>query len=103
MQKFQIMKQRYDTIKGTLTEEKYKKYFTPLPFNSGYLMCIQLADSLDSEEVRQLLIQKYNIGTISLDKILRLAFSSVASKDIKELIDGIYNACHEVMSKGSHL
>jgi len=103
MQKFQIMKQRYDAIREILKEKKYKKYFTPLPFNSGYFMCIQLADSLDSEVVRQLLIQKYNIGTISLDKMLRLAFSSVASKDIKELIEGIYNACREIMSKGSHL
>ena len=103
LEKFKIMKQRYDIIKETLKEDKFKEFFTPLPFNSGYFMCIRLADGLDSEEVRRLLIQKYSIGTISLDNILRLAFSSVASGDIRDLFEGIYNACRESISKGSHL
>jgi aspartate/methionine/tyrosine aminotransferase len=101
MNKFKIMKQRYDIINETLKDDKYKEYFTALPYNSGYFMCIRLTEGLNSEEVRQLLIQKYNIGTISLDNVLRLAFSSVASGDIKNLFDGIYNACRETMLKGS--
>jgi aspartate/methionine/tyrosine aminotransferase len=96
LQKFQIMKQRYEIIKETLKEKKYGEYFTALPFNSGYFMCIKLADGLNGEEVRQLLIKKYNIGTISLDNILRLAFSSVSSGQIKELFEGIYCACREL-------
>jgi aspartate/methionine/tyrosine aminotransferase len=103
LKKFQIMKQRYNMIKETVKENKYKEFFTVLPFNSGYFMCIRLSDGLDSEEVRQVLIEKYNIGTISLDGILRLAFSSVASADIKNLFDGIYEACRETKPKGSHL
>ncbi len=102
MNKFKIMKQRYDIIKETLKENKYKEFFTALPFNSGYFMCIRLTEGLDSEEVRKLLIEKYNIGTISLDGILRLAFSSVASADIKNLFEGIYDACRETKPKGSH-
>jgi aspartate/methionine/tyrosine aminotransferase len=101
-EKFRIMMQRYDIIKKTLQQEKYQKYFSPLPFNSGYFMCIRLADGLDGEEVRQLLIQKYNIGVISLNDILRLAYSSVAATDITNLFDGISSACQEIKSKGSH-
>lgn len=93
--KFAIMKQRYEAVKKALNEEKYQKYFSPLPFNSGYFMCVQLAGGINSEIVRQVLIQKYSIGTISLDNILRLAFSSVAASDMNALFEGIYKACEE--------
>lgn len=91
--KYNIMKQRYDAVKAVLTDEKYKKYFTALPYNSGYFMCIKLAEGLEGEKMRKLLIEKYSIGVISLGNVLRLAFSAVAAKDIKALFDGIYNAC----------
>jgi len=91
--KYNIMKQRYDAVKAVLTDEKYKEYFTALPYNSGYFMCIKLAEGLEGEKMRKLLIEKYSIGVISLGNVLRLAFSAVAAKDIKALFDGIYNAC----------
>ncbi len=94
-EKFHIMKQRYDAVKEALKEEKYLEYFTALPFNSGYFMCIRLAEGLNSDEIRRLLISKYSIGTISLDGILRLAFSAVAAADVKAMFEGIYMACKE--------
>jgi len=94
--KYQIMKKRYKAVISTLQNEKYKKYFTALPFNSGYFMCIQLSGDLQGEEVRQALIKKYDIGTISIGKILRLAFSSVAETDMPELFESIYKACSEI-------
>jgi aspartate/methionine/tyrosine aminotransferase len=93
--KYQTMKNRFKAVKEALEDEKYKKYFTALPFNSGYFMCIQLADDLNGEDVRQVLIKKYSIGTISLNNILRIAFSAVAAKDVKEMFEGIYKACEE--------
>jgi DNA-binding transcriptional MocR family regulator len=93
--KYAIMKKRYDAVKEALTDKKYDECFKALPYNSGYFMCIQLADGLDAEPVRQVLIEKYSIGTISLGKILRIAFSAVAASDIKEMFDGIYSACKE--------
>lgn len=93
--KFQTMQERYNAVKETLKNEKYKKYFTALPFNSGYFMCIQLADGLVGEDVRQALIKKYSIGAISLNNILRIAFSAVAAKDVKDMFEGIYKACEE--------
>lgn len=96
--KYNIMKQRYDAVKEVLKDEKYKNYFTALPYNSGYFMCIKLAEGLEGEKMRKLLIEKYSIGVISLGNLLRIAFSAVAAKDIKELFEGIYNASKEFKS-----
>lgn len=93
--KFEIMKKRFEAVKEALKEEKYEKYFRALPYNSGYFMCVKLAEGLDSEQIRQLLINKYSIGTISLNGILRIAFSAVSASDIREMFEGIYKACEE--------
>lgn len=94
--KFDIMKSRYDAVKEALLEEKYKALFTALPYNSGYFMCVKLADGLDGEEVRKVLIEKYSIGTINLNNVIRLAYAAVAADDIKEMFEGLYQACLDV-------
>lgn len=94
--KLQTMQQRYNAVKAVLKDEKYKDCFAPLPYNSGYFMCIKLNENIDAEAVRMLLIEKYSIGTINLNGLLRIAFSAVAEKDIKPLFEGIYAACKEV-------
>ncbi len=93
--KFIIMKTRYEAIKEALVEEKYKSYFTALPYNSGYFMCIKLKEGLDGEAIRDILIKKYSIGIINLNNILRVAFSAMAASDAKELFEGIYSACKD--------
>lgn len=93
--KYNIMKKRYDAVKASLTNEKYKEYFTAIPYNSGYFMCIQLAEGLEGEKVRKVLIEKYSIGVISLNNVLRIAYSAVAAKDVQDMFEGIYNACKE--------
>ena len=93
--KFDIMIKRYQAVKEVLKEEKYKEFFTALPYNSGYFMCVQLVDGLDGEKIRRLLIEKYSIGLINLNNVLRVAFSAVAASDVKELFEGIYNACKD--------
>jgi aspartate/methionine/tyrosine aminotransferase len=94
--KFLIMKERYLAVKEALKNEKYKEVFTALPYNSGYFMCVQLADGLDGEQLRKLLIEKYSIGIINLNHVIRVAFSAVAASDIPELFEGIYKACKEL-------
>lgn len=93
--KYKIMKERYDAVKKVLKNEDYKTYFTALPYNSGYFMCIKLAEGFDAEKLRKILIEKYSIGVISLGNLLRIAYAAVAAKDIEELFEGIYNACKE--------
>jgi hypothetical protein len=58
-------------------------------------MCVQLAEGLDGEKIRKVLIEKYSIGLINLNNVLRVAFSAVAASDIKELFEGVYNACKD--------
>ncbi|TLX74032.1 aminotransferase class I/II-fold pyridoxal phosphate-dependent enzyme [Labilibacter sediminis] len=93
--KFVIMHTRYQAIKDVLADEKYKEYFTELPFNSGYFMCIKLKEGLDGEAIRDILINKYSIGIINLNNVLRVAFSAMAASDAKELFEGIYAACKD--------
>lgn len=91
-----LMQSRYDAVKDALAEVKYKEVFNALPFNSGYFMCVQLADGINGEELRSLLIKKYSIGVINLNNVIRIAYSAVPAKDVKELFDGLYNACKEL-------
>ncbi|MGQ8335831.1 aminotransferase class I/II-fold pyridoxal phosphate-dependent enzyme [Sunxiuqinia sp. A32] len=93
--KYDIMDARYKAVKEALKEDKYAEFFTALPFNSGYFMCVELAEGLDGEKIRQILIEKYSIGLINLNNVLRVAFSAVAASDVKELFEGIYNACKD--------
>lgn len=93
VQKFNIMKARYNVVKEVIKNPKYEEVFTPLPFNSGYFMCIDLKEGLDGEEIRALLIKEYGIGVINLNNILRIAFSAVSVSQIEELFEGIYKAC----------
>ena len=95
-EKFAIMNSRYQTIKEELKSPQYAGYFTPLPFNSGYFMCIRLREEIDGEKLRQLLIKKYHIGVINLNNLIRIAYSAVAAKDVKALFEGICQACKEL-------
>ncbi len=93
--KYKIMKSRYEAVKKALKETKYETYFSAIPYNSGYFMCVKLVDGLNSEEIRKVLIEKYSIGVISLGKIIRIAYSAVAAKDVAEMFEGIYMACKD--------
>ena len=88
------MKKRYDAVKEALNDDKYSECFTALPYNSGYFMCVQLAAGLDGEVIRKILIEKYSIGIINLNNVIRVAFSAMAASDAKELFEGIYNASY---------
>jgi len=90
-----LLKKRYKAVEKTLKEHKeYREEFLPLPYNSGYFMCIKLVK--DPEKVRQLLLNKYSTGVIAVNDGLRLAFSSVPTDQIPYLFENIYKACKEL-------
>lgn len=91
--KYEILKRRYAAIKAVLKDTRYEQYFKALPYNSGYFMCVQLTDGLDGELIRKILIEKYSIGIINLNNVIRVAFSAMAESDAKPLFDGLYHAC----------
>jgi aspartate/methionine/tyrosine aminotransferase len=93
--KYKLLKKRYDLVKTILKEhEEYYKYFEPLPYNSGYFMCVKLKN-LDAESVRKTLLDKYSTGLIAIDPMLRIAFSSTPTDKLEKLFDNIYNACKD--------
>jgi len=94
-QKFLILKSRYNKVKEVLSTGKFDRYFKAFPYNSGYFMCIQLAEGLSGETIRQVLLRDYETGVICFGNILRIAFSAVAERDIPELFENIYRACEK--------
>jgi aspartate/methionine/tyrosine aminotransferase len=96
-EKYQTLKRRYEIIKEELiANPEYADAFTPLPYNSGYFMCVQPTDGVDAEQVRQLLLEKYDTGLIALQGLLRVAFSSAPASSIAKILNNVYLACKEV-------
>jgi len=95
--KYNILKSRYNILKQTFTDARYAEYFEPLPFNSGYFMCVKLNKGLEAEKVRQQLLEKYSTGVIVLGNVIRLAFSAVPQAKLPELIENLYNACKDLV------
>lgn len=93
-----LLESRYNKVKEVLEMhgEKYSPYFKPLPFNSGYFMCIQLSEKLDGDKLRRHLIENYETGTIFIRGVLRLAFSCVPETRIEELFENVYHACQDI-------
>jgi aspartate/methionine/tyrosine aminotransferase len=95
--KFELLKKRYEKVKEILaTNANYGDYFHALPFNSGYFMCIKPGKGIDAERLRILLAEKYSIGTIQLQGLLRIAFSSTPTKELTIVFESIYESCKEL-------
>lgn len=95
-QKFALMKSRADKTKEVLAKDEYNKYWTYYPFNSGYFMCLKL-HNINAEELRVHLLDKYGVGTISINATdLRIAFSCVEASDIEELFDLIAKGAEDL-------
>jgi aspartate/methionine/tyrosine aminotransferase len=94
--KYDILKTRYNILKDCLQQSKYFEYFEPLPFNSGYFMCIKIKKGIDTENLRAQLLNKYSTGVIALGEVIRLAFSAVPQSKIPELFENLYNACKDL-------
>ena len=75
--------------------KEYEEEFIALPYNSGYFMCVRL-NNKDGEKVRQILLDKYDTGVVSIENSLRIAFSAVKNEMIAELFENIYKACKDV-------
>jgi aspartate/methionine/tyrosine aminotransferase len=96
LRKFMILKNRYEILRACLSDKNYTEYFEPLPFNSGYFMCVVLKNGLNAEKVRQHLLENYNTGVIVLGNVIRLAFSAVSQAKIPELVTNLYKTCKDL-------
>ncbi len=97
-EKYDLLKSRYEKVKEVLVNKKFQKYFYPLPYNSGYFLCVGLKKGLDAEKIRQLLLSKYDTGIITVGNLLRVAYSSTSKDNIPQLFENIYSACEELIN-----
>ncbi len=89
-----LLRRRYHAALAAATEPAYARFFRPLPCNSGYFLCLALADGLESEAVRRRLLVERGIGVIAMDgRLLRVAFSSVPEAQIPELFSTLAACC----------
>jgi len=95
-EKAKLMSARAMRVKKVLASGKYKDAWDVYPFNSGYFMCLRLK-SVDSEDLRKHLLDKYGVGVIALGgPDLRIAFSCVEVDDIQQLFDTIYQGAKDI-------
>ena len=101
LKNFELLKKRAQKCREILEEntEKFSPFFAPLPFNSGYFMCIELAEEFSAEAVRQELLKKFDTGVIATGQLLRIAFSSVAEKNLAQIFENIFEACKNLSAK----
>jgi aspartate/methionine/tyrosine aminotransferase len=96
-EKYEVLKNRYQEVRKQIAAHaEYGQVFQPVPYNSGYFMCVKVRDGIDAEAVRQRLIKHHGIGVVALGQLLRLAFSSTPLSLVPDLLQGIYRACCEV-------
>ena len=94
--KYSILKRRYNILKDCIYNKKYSEYFEPLPFNSGYFMCVALKKGLIAEKIRLHLLEKYSTGVIVFGNVIRLAFSAIPDDKIPELAENLFHACSDL-------
>jgi len=101
-EKYELLKSRFEKVEEVLNDKKISEGSLPishLPYNSGYFMCLELPSEEHAEKVRQILLNKYQIGVIAVKNLLRIAYASVAIKDIRQLFDSIYKAYEETLKE----
>jgi len=90
-----MLKRRYNLVKDFLRLNPNHPVLQPLPFNSGYFMSFRCNG--DAEALRQELLQKHGIGTVSLGKqCLRVAFSSIDEEKIAAVYGQIYETARRI-------
>ena len=90
------MKRRYNKIVEIFKNHpEYAESFTPMPFNSGYFMCVKPVGA-EAEAVRKELIASYSTGTIVLSGLIRLAFSATPTEKLEQLFANLDSAIRKV-------
>jgi aspartate/methionine/tyrosine aminotransferase len=90
---YDLLAERYRTVREVLSDTAMTQNFTPLPFNSGYFMCVRVGGDGDAEAVRQRLLRDFDTGVIAFGDLLRIAYSSVPTAQIPTLFSNIHAAC----------
>ena len=94
--KYNTLKTRYDRVRQIFAEHpEYAEQFVPVPFNSGYFMCVDLVKT-EPDDVRQVLLDEFDTGLVAAAGLMRIAFSSAPLNLLDELFANLYQACKQV-------
>ncbi len=97
--KYRVLLARYRRIRKILAgHPEYAGTMVPMPFNSGYFMCVRPIDA-DAEAVRRELLAAHDTGVIVLAGLLRLAFSAVPLAKLDRLFANVHQAILTVRGK----
>jgi aspartate/methionine/tyrosine aminotransferase len=97
--KHALLRQRYQTVRQILAAHpEYAQAFVPLPFNSGYFMCVRPLYA-DAEQLRKKLLAEYSTGTINFNGVLRIAFSATPTGNLPQLFSNIYKAAVQLAAR----
>ena len=95
-EKYNVLRSRYAEIRRILKRHpEYAESYEPMPFNSGYFMCVKPV-GVDAERVRRRLIEKYSTGTIVLSGLIRLAFSTTPKNKLAALFANVDAAVRDL-------
>ena len=98
-EKHAVLRRRYVAIRKLLAAHpEYARAFEPMPFNSGYFMCVK-PKGVDAEAVRRCLIDRYSTGVIVLSGLIRLAFSTVPTAKLPALFANVAAAITELQTQ----
>jgi aspartate/methionine/tyrosine aminotransferase len=90
-----MMRRRYNAVKAFVQSHPDHPVLKPLPFNSGYFMSFYCS-AADAETLRQELLAKHGIGTVSMGgHYLRVAFSGID----EELLPGVYRTIYDTAAR----
>jgi aspartate/methionine/tyrosine aminotransferase len=93
-----LLQERYSILKEALAGVD-GSLLRPLPFNSGCFALIELPTELglDSEEVRQHLLEHHDTGVVAIaPNFIRIAFCSVGAEALEELVRRVELAVSEL-------
>ena len=80
---YEILKARALKAMKVASDAQYVKLWEVYPSHAGYFMCLNLKSG-NAEKVRQRLLERHGIGTISLGETeLRVAYSCLEESDIE--------------------
>ncbi len=90
--KTMVLKNRYLKIKELLSAHpEYRQSFEPMPFNSGYFMCVRPLGGRGRGGQKTLLAD-FQTGVIVLSGLIRLAFSAVPIDKLDQLFANLHDA-----------
>lgn len=92
-EKYELLKKRFEEVRRVLSDPTYSEYYTALPFNAGYFMCVEMKNGLNAEDVRRNLLRDHDCGVIATGNLIRIAYSSLPTAHIEPLFNRLNETC----------